>query len=230
MSGSIQDTTDSRETGVRDYASRHDLGAPLAVVEGFRQALLSSRSSDGEGDSNAYFAPLASAGRQMALLIEKLQTLSWVMESELHVEAVNLGNIARTIINRLRKTHSERTVSYSSAKGIIVKGDRRLLRVLMANLLENAWRFTAAHAQATIEVGVSEHEGKSVVYVRDDGTGFDMGQSDRLFGLFQRLQAPTEVEGDGVGLAIVRQVVSRHGGSVWAEGEVEKGATFHFTL
>jgi len=121
-------------------------------------------------------------------------------------------------------------VEFAIAPGLLVNADADLLRAVLENLLGNAWKFTSKHAQARIEVGAVQRDGETVYFVRDDGAGFDMAYANKLFGAFQRLHAATEFEGTGIGLATVQRIIHRHGGQVWAEGQLEKGATFFFTL
>ena len=231
MSGSLRDITDADEPGARRYPGPHDLRVPLAIVESLKQSLLEGRAAERDGDRSAFVTRLASAGQRMARLIDDLQALSWAMDKELHRQPVDLGAIARPIVRKLRKTHGKRPIVFSIAGGLVVEGDAALLRVMMENLLDNAWKFTGKHPLARVEFGAAEQEdGDEAYYVRDDGAGFDMAHADRLFGLFQRLHPAAEFEGTGVGLTTVRHIVERHGGSVWAEGQVETGATFYFRL
>jgi light-regulated signal transduction histidine kinase (bacteriophytochrome) len=130
----------------------------------------------------------------------------------------------------LQKTRPERQVEFVIAPGLVVNADASLLRIALENLLVNAYKFTEKHPGTRIEFGVMRHEDEAVYFVRDNGAGFDMAYADRLFGAFQRLHSMDEFEGTGIGLATVQRVIHRHGGRVWAEGEVEKGATFYFTL
>jgi light-regulated signal transduction histidine kinase (bacteriophytochrome) len=130
----------------------------------------------------------------------------------------------------LRRIEPERQVGFAITPGIKAFGDRVLLESVLQNLLDNAWKFTGKHEKARIEFGITEQEGKKAYFVRDDGAGFDMRYVDKLFGTFQRLHRADEFPGNGVGLAIIQRIVHHHGGQVWAEGELEKGATFYFTL
>jgi light-regulated signal transduction histidine kinase (bacteriophytochrome) len=166
----------------------------------------------------------------MAELIDDLLTLSRVTRTEMRRETVNLSGLAQTVAAELQKTQPTRQVEFIIAPGITVNGDSGLLRSALENLLGNAWKFTSKHPKARIEFGVMPHEGKPAYFVRDDGAGFDMAYAGKLFGAFQRLHVITEFEGTGIGLATVQRIIHRHGGRVWAEGAVEKGATFYFTL
>jgi light-regulated signal transduction histidine kinase (bacteriophytochrome) len=138
--------------------------------------------------------------------------------------------MAEKIVAGLRRIEPERQVDFAITPGIKAFGDRVLLDSVLQNLLDNAWQFTGKHGKARIEFGVTEREGKKTYFVRDDGAGFDMRYVDKLFGTFQRLHGVDEFPGNGVGLAIIQRIVHHHGGQVWAEGEIEKGATFYFTL
>jgi light-regulated signal transduction histidine kinase (bacteriophytochrome) len=130
----------------------------------------------------------------------------------------------------IRKAEAGREVEFTVAKGVTANADPRLLRIVLENLLRNAWKFTGKHPSARIEFGVGQNNGKPVYFVRDDGAGFDMAHVNKLFGAFQRLHAVTEFHGTGIGLATIQRIITRHGGRVWAEGKVEEGATFYFTL
>jgi light-regulated signal transduction histidine kinase (bacteriophytochrome) len=138
--------------------------------------------------------------------------------------------MARSIAEDLKRAQPERQVRFVIAEGLAVNGDPRLLHIALENLLANAWKFTTKRPSATIELGATQDNGRVVYFVRDDGAGFDMAYSDKLFGAFQRLHGPEEFPGTGIGLATVQRIIRRHGGRVWAEGEPEKGATFYFTL
>ena len=166
----------------------------------------------------------------MDQLITSLLTLSGISRSELNLESVDLSEMARVIAAELRLSQPERRATFAIAEGGTAHGDANLLRLAMANLLGNAWKYTARTEAAVIEFGVNESEGERTYFVRDNGIGFDMGQAGRLFAPFQRLHGAREYEGHGIGLATVQRIVQRHGGRVWAEGEVGRGATFCFTL
>ena len=145
-------------------------------------------------------------------------------------QEVDLSQVADGIIQDLQRSEPERKVEVSIAPGIKVRGDEALLRIALQNLLNNAWKFTKKQPQAKIEVGRVHKEGRPAFFVRDNGAGFDMKYSDKLFGAFPRLHTATEFEGTGMGLATVQRIIHRHGGSIWAEGEVGNGATFYFSL
>jgi light-regulated signal transduction histidine kinase (bacteriophytochrome) len=145
-------------------------------------------------------------------------------------ETVDLSALAQSIVEELQETHPERQVDFVIAPGLTASGDSQLLHQLMENLLSNAWKFTGKHPKAKIEFGTSQIDGKETFIVRDNGAGFDITYADKLFGVFQRLHKQDEFPGTGIGLATVQRIAHRHGGQVWAEGKVEEGATFYFTL
>jgi light-regulated signal transduction histidine kinase (bacteriophytochrome) len=166
----------------------------------------------------------------MAQLIDDMLKLSRVTRSEMKHETVDLSALARTIVAELKERQPERQVEFIISEGLIANGDVQLLQVLLENLFGNAWKFTGQHPKARIEFGASQVNGKETFFIRDDGVGFDMAYVDKLFGAFQRLHAADEFSGTGIGLATAQRIVHRHSGRIWAEGEVEKGATFYFTL
>jgi light-regulated signal transduction histidine kinase (bacteriophytochrome) len=166
----------------------------------------------------------------MAQLIDDILNLSRVSRSEMIIQQVNLSDVARKIANDLHESFPERQVEFIIQEGINAQGDGRLLHIVMENLIGNAWKFTSKHATAHIELGIQLQKDITVYLVRDDGAGFDMKHAQKLFGVFQRLHTTIEFPGTGVGLATVQRIIHRHGGQVWAEGEVEKGATFYFTI
>ena len=162
--------------------------------------------------------------------IDALLSLARLARTEPQRERVDLGAIARAIIEQLRASDPGRTVDFVAADDLIVQGDPRLLRVVLDNLLGNAWKFTGKQPAARVELGCEQRDGAPVYYVRDNGAGFDMTLSDKLFLPFRRLHLASEFEGSGIGLATVQRIVRRHGGRIWAEGAEARGATFHFTL
>jgi len=154
-----------------------------------------------------------------------------VTRAELQREPMDLSALAQTIAVELQQHEPTRQVAFMIAAGLQASGDPRLLRVVLENLLGNAWKYTAKHAQARIEVGaIAQPDGRLAYFVRDDGAGFDMAYADKLFVVFQRLHGPSEFAGTGIGLATVQRIIHRHSGRVWAEAAVDQGATFYFTL
>jgi light-regulated signal transduction histidine kinase (bacteriophytochrome) len=166
----------------------------------------------------------------MGELIDDLLNLSRVTRAELRCETVDLSELVRSVLERLRESQPDRRVEVVIQESLVAQADPRLLDVILTNLLGNAWKFTGKRAAARIEFGVKAGERPSVYFVRDNGAGFDGRYVDKLFGVFQRLHAAHEFEGMGIGLATVQRIVRRHGGRVWAEGELDRGATFYFTL
>lgn len=220
----------NKELAAFSYSVSHDLRAPLQSIDGFSQALAEDCADKIDALGLDYITRVRAATRRMAELIDDLLTLSHVSRGERKNEQVDLSALAREIVAGLRQRDPGRDVSFVVAPGASAKGDSRLLRVVLENLLANAWKFTAKHAGARIEFGFFTREGKRAFFVKDDGAGFDMAYAGKLFGPFQRLHSMTEFEGSGIGLATVQRIIHRHGGEVWAEGEVEQGATISFTL
>jgi PAS domain S-box-containing protein len=212
------------------YSVSHDLRAPLRSIDGFAQAILEDYLDKLDAPGRDYLQRVRAATQRMGMLIDDLLNLSRVTRSEILREGVDLSNLARVIAEDLQKTQPERRVEFAIAPKLEAKGDTRLLRLALENLLGNAWKFTSKHQNARIEFGSAAHDGTTAYFVRDDGAGFDSTYAGRLFGAFQRLHAMTEFPGTGVGLATVQRIIHRHGGRVWAEGALEQGATFYFTL
>ena len=220
----------NRELEAFSYSVSHDLRAPLRGIDGFSQALLEDYVNKLDEQGKDYLTRIRSASQRMGHLIDDLLNLARFTRAEIRREAVNLSEIAKSLVAELAQREPERHVTFEIGEGLEVKGDPRLLRVALENLFRNAWKFTSKHPRARIEFGVAQRDGKPTYFVRDDGAGFDMAYKAKLFGAFQRLHKATEFYGTGVGLATVQRIVRRHGGEIWAEGEVEKGATFYFTL
>jgi light-regulated signal transduction histidine kinase (bacteriophytochrome) len=166
----------------------------------------------------------------MAGLMDGLLQLSRLNREELELKDVDLSALAGSFVAELRESDPARDVVVDIAPGLVARADPKLMRVVVENLLGNAWKFTSRHETARIVVGAGQTDAGRAFFVRDDGAGFDMRYAKNLFGAFQRLHTPDEFEGTGIGLATVQRIVNRHGGTVWAEGEVGKGATFWFTL
>ncbi len=211
------------------FSASHDLRAPLASIDGFTQMLLDDfgRGLDESGRECVHW--IRDAALQMQELVGGLLQMSRFSRAELDLEEVNLSDLAQSVIDGLRQREPEREVSVRIQRGIVVNGDRRLLRAVLENLLSNAWKFTQKRPHATIEFGITDQNGRPALYIRDDGAGFDPAYADKMFRAFQRLHSREQFEGTGIGLATVQRILHRHGGKIWAEGEVEKGATFYFT-
>lgn len=220
----------NRELEAFSYSVSHDLRAPLRGIDGFSHVLLEDYSGKLDAQGQDYLQRVRAATERMAQLIEDMLKLSRVTREEMHFEELDLSAMVKGIATKLRESQPERQVEFVIAEGLRDRGDERLLRMAFENLMENAWKFTSKHLRAKIEFGMTQKDGKGVYYVRDDGAGFDMTYADKLFSPFQRLHGRNEFPGTGIGLATVQRIIRRHGGSVWAEGEVEKGATFYFTL
>jgi PAS domain S-box-containing protein len=221
----------NKELEAFSYSVSHDLRAPLRSIDGFSLALQEDYAEKVDEQGKDYIRRIHAATQRMADLIDALLTLSRVTRTGIRLENLDLSNLARTIAAGLHKTQPDRGVKFVIADGLTAMGDVRLLRTVLENLIGNAWKFTAKKADAYIEIGsLLQSDGKMVYFVRDNGAGFDMAYSEKLFGAFQRLHSGNEFSGTGIGLATVQRIVHRHGGHVWAEGEPEKGATFYFTL
>lgn len=212
------------------YSVSHDLRSPLRSIDGFSLALLEDYEDKLDEKGKDYLQRVRAATQRMAQLIDDILKLSRITRSELTFETVNLSDLVVLIADELRSENPERKAEFVIKKGVTTNGDPRLLKVALDNLLGNAWKFTRRHAEARIEFGVTDVDGKTAYFVRDDGAGFDMKYADKLFTTFQRLHTEQEFPGTGVGLALVQHIIHRHGGVVWAEGAVEQGATIYFTL
>lgn len=212
------------------YSVSHDLKAPLRAIMGFGSAIAedSGDKLDERGRENLDI--VLDSARRMRDLIDGMLVLGRVVESDMQRVEVDLSVLARSVVGELRTADRERKVDIVVADGLSTTGDTILLRALLTNLLNNAWKFTSRRADGRIEVGADETPEGRVFYVRDNGAGFDMEYASQLFGLFKRLHSQEEFVGTGVGLATVERIVSRHGGRIWAEGRVGEGATFFFTL
>lgn len=220
----------AKELEAFSYSVSHDLRAPLRGIDGFSQALLEDYGNKLDDTGKDYLRRVRAASQNMAQLIDDLLKLSRLTRREMQRGAVNLSALAHSVAAELQEMQPDRRVEFVIADGVVANGDARLLGIVLENLLGNAWKFSAKHASARIEFGVSELEGSSVYFIRDDGAGFDPAYAHKLFHPFHRLHGTTEFPGTGIGLATVQRIVRRHGGRVWAEGAVEKGATFYFTL
>ena len=237
----------NQELEAFSYSVSHDLRAPLRSIDGFSQAVLEDYADRLDDQGREHLNRVRAATQHMGHLIDDLIKLARVTRAEMHRESVDLSALAGDVLAELRKREPDRRVEHPIEPNLVAEGDARLLRVVLDNLLGNAWKFTGKQAHARIEFGAlpqaspgmdevdrvgnrrSETDGPAY-FVRDNGAGFDMTYAGKLFGAFQRLHTAHEFPGTGVGLATVQRIVHRHGGRVWAEGAVGKGATFYFTL
>lgn len=223
--------TSNRELEAFAYSVSHDLRAPLRSIDGFSHLLLEEYNDKVDEPGKDYLKRVRAATQHMAQLIDDMLNLSRVSRSHMSIQQVNLSDIAREIADDLTEAQPSRDVEFVIQKGLKVHGDAHLLRVVLENLLRNAWKFTSLHPTARIEFGaLPQQQDAPVYFVRDDGAGFDMKYVQKLFGAFQRLHTASEFPGTGIGLATVYRIISRHGGRVCAEGEIEQGATFYFTI
>jgi PAS domain S-box-containing protein len=220
----------NRELEAFAYSVSHDLRAPLRTIDGFALALEDELRGRVDDETLHYLDRIRVASQDMARLIADLLKLSRVTRAEMTYARVDLSGIVEKLAAELRAANPDRRVEWVIAPGVKADGDPQLLESALRNLLENAYKFTAKHPSARIEFGVQDDGGRQVCFVRDDGAGFDIAYADKLFNVFQRLHKAEDFEGTGVGLAIVQRIILRHGGRTWAEGAVEKGATFYFSL
>jgi signal transduction histidine kinase len=212
------------------YSVSHDLRAPLRSIDGFSQVLLEDYAAQLDEAGRDSLKRVRAASQRMGMLIDDLLKLARVTRAEMRTEVVDLSGMARDIAAELLRTTPARQVEFTIAPGLEARGDSRLLRVALENLLRNSWKYTANQARPRVEFGSVDGNGERAFMVRDNGAGFDMKYANKLFGVFQRLHSAAEFEGTGVGLATVRRIITRHGGRIWAEGAVDQGATFYFTL
>jgi signal transduction histidine kinase len=220
----------NRELEAFSYSVSHDLRAPLDTMNGFSYVLWKNEADRLGETSKEALQSIRGAARRMSELIDDLLNLSRVTTSTIRREKIDLSEFARSILEELCREAPDRKVEFVAPMRAYAFADSRLLRIVMDNLLRNAWKYTSHHDHARIEFGEASKNSQTVFFVKDDGSGFDPRSANRLFQPFQRLHSTAEFPGSGVGLATVRRIVQKHGGEVWAEGVVEKGATFYFTL
>ncbi len=222
--------TANKELEAFSYSVSHDLRAPLRAIDGFGQALVDDFPQHLPEAARRYLTRIRASTRHMAQLIEGLLNLARVSRGTLEPRAVDLSQIAKQVVDELQQREPGRAVQVSVWDGMRAEGDSHLMRVALENLIGNAWKFTSKSEKPHIEIGALKDHGRATFFVRDNGAGFDMAYADKLFGAFQRLHAATDYAGTGIGLATVQRIVHRHGGRIWAEAEVGKGAVFFFTL
>jgi light-regulated signal transduction histidine kinase (bacteriophytochrome) len=212
------------------YSVSHDLRAPLRSIDGFSQTLLEDYAEKLDEEGRDSLQRVRKATQRMGQLIDDMLKLSRSTRGDLAVAPVDLSQLAEKIVSELKRMQPERQVDVRIAPGIVAFGDERLLDSVLENLLSNAWKFTAKREGAWIEFGAERQADRLVCHVRDNGAGFDMAHVGYLFAPFQRLHRPDEYPGNGVGLATAKRIAARHGGEIWAEGAVGRGATFRFSL
>jgi signal transduction histidine kinase len=220
----------NRELEAFSYSVSHDLRGPVDALNGFTYVLLKEYGDKLDTKAKELLQHIRGSGRRMIQLIDDLLNLSRVTSSALQAEPVDLTAIARSIAGDLIHLDPNRKVEFIIPSVDRAYGDPRLLRIVLDNLLRNAWKYTSAHETARIEFGSTFQNDRLVYFVRDDGAGFDPRSADRLFQPFQRLHPTAEFPGNGIGLATVQRIVRRHGGEIWASAAVEQGATFYFWL
>jgi light-regulated signal transduction histidine kinase (bacteriophytochrome) len=212
------------------YSVSHDLRAPLRAIDGFSLAILEDYAAKFDEEGKRQLHRIRAAVSRMGNLIDDMLKLARIARSEIVHNRVNLTKLAEEVISDLRVAAPEREVSISIAPDLTVSGDRNLLRIVLQNLLGNAWKFTAARANASIAFGRTTSGDEVAFFVQDNGAGFDMQYANKLFGVFQRLHSDSTYPGNGVGLATVNRIIMRHGGRIWADAKPGQGATFYFVL
>ena len=212
------------------YSVSHDLRAPLRAIDGFSLALLEDCQDRLGPAEKEHLQRVRAATTRMGQLIDDMLALARTARCEMLHQSVDLSRLAEEIASQLQKSEPKRQARFVIAPGLTVEGDRGLLRIVLQNLLDNAWKFTSGQRDARVELGSRRRDTQEVYFVQDNGVGFDMRYADKLFGAFQRLHDVSEFPGTGVGLATVQRIIHRHGGRVWAEGAVGQGATFYFIL
>lgn len=223
-------TAANRELEAFSYSASHDLRAPLRSIEGFSKAMLEDYYDKLDAQGRDYLERIQQGAKKMDWLVKDLLKLSKINQSDMNLQEINLSEMAKAIIRDKQETDPHAARQVNIQENILIRGDRRLLQIVLTNLLDNAWKFTAKAEGPWIEFGTMIKDGKNVILVRDNGVGFDMAYGHKLFGVFQRLHNTEEFPGTGIGLATVKRIVHRHGGQIWAEGDVGKGAAFYFTL
>jgi signal transduction histidine kinase/streptogramin lyase len=223
--------TANKELEAFAYSVSHDLRAPLRHIDGFIEMLQHSTKATLDGQSQHYMDVIADSARQMGTLIDDLLLFSRMGRTEMSKAQVDLGELVQNVIRELGPETEGRNIQWKISSLPLITGDRAMLRIVMTNLISNALKYTRPRSQAEIEIGwMPGHETETIVFIRDNGVGFDMQYADKLFGVFQRLHHQEDFEGTGIGLANIRRIISRHGGRTWAEGQVDHGATFYFSL
>ena len=227
---SAQLEASNKELEAFSYSVSHDLRAPLRGIDGFSQAVLEDYGEQLDEAGQSYLQRVRAASQRMSQLIDAMLNLARLTRAEIHSQTFDMSAIVQGILEDLQKMEPDRAVECVVAENLFATADPQLIRAVLENLLGNAWKFTRQQPNPHIEFGIGQYKGQAAYFVKDNGAGFDMTYAHKLFGAFQRLHAYTEFPGVGVGLATVHRIIQRHGGQIWAEGVIDKGATFHFTL
>jgi two-component system, sensor histidine kinase and response regulator len=223
-------TAINRELEAFSYSVSHDLRGPLVAFDALSKAMLEKYGDTLDATATANLEKMREASARMTSVFEGLQMLFRLTSGEIRREELDISAMARNVAEEMRSGDAGSTTQVEITPDIVASGDRRLVQVLLANLINNAWKFSRTKPSPRILVGREVVDGESRIFVRDNGVGFDMIDSHRLFGAFQRLHSQSEFPGAGIGLATARRIVNRHGGRIWAEGAVGEGATFYFVL
>jgi PAS domain S-box-containing protein len=220
----------NKELETFSYSLSHDLRAPLRAMKGFSGILLEDYSNDLDAEGRDYLNRIAIGAEKMNGIIDDMLCLANISRKDMSRPKIDLSALAAAVFKELRRAEPERNVKVVIAERLIARGDARLMKIALSNLLGNAWKYSGKTPDAAIEFGVMKKNDEQVYFVRDNGVGFDMVQAYKLFKPFQRLHSESQFPGTGIGLAIVNKVIQRHGGRIWGEGEAGKGATFYFTI
>lgn len=212
------------------YSVSHELRSSLRRIGGICGLLREECGHNLDAQGHEYLARIHVATLRMGAFIDDLLMLSLATRVEIKRSDVDLGKLAEAVVEELRGTDTQRSVQFAAPRGLVANVDPSLIRVVLENLLGNAWKFTALCPKARIEFGMTSSCGKQTFFVRDNGAGFDPQYTDKLFKTFQRLHSSEVFPGTGIGLTIVQRIIQRHAGQVWAEGAIEQGATFYFSL
>ncbi len=220
----------NKELEAFSYSVSHDLRAPLRTIDGFSRIILEEHAESLDDEGKNYFERVRAGSQKMGQLIDAVLQLSRLTRGDLKRKKLDLSKIVRSIVAELKESQPDRDMTFTVARGVTAAGDEQLIKMALQNMLGNAVKYTGKKNQARIEFGVTNGDGRNVYFVRDNGAGFDMSYADKLFAPFQRAHEAAEFEGTGIGLATVRRIINHHSGKVWAEAEVDNGATFFFTL
>jgi len=223
-------TASMRELESFSYAVSHDLRAPLRKIDGFSHVLLDEFAAVLDDDGRAYLQRIRDGVERMRVLIDDMLALAQVSQRPMNRLSIDLVPMARQMLQEWQLQEPSRKLQLTVPDSLVVEGDPGLLRIVLDNLLGNAWKFTRLAVDAHIEIGTFSHNGEAIYFIRDNGVGFDAGKAERLFTAFQRFHTVAEFEGTGIGLATVQRAVQRHGGRVWCESEPGRGTTLYFTL